>query len=130
MLPSCARFNQITNLAKLGANVKNGKPMGCNFIMRHELKESTKLVGKRAQHIKMTLGTHRVKHFAMLSILGEGEDKNRSPKLNKKQVRTKVVHAFIFRCNINQHPKQHDKCIELLFTFSFSFVIFVPCFPL
>jgi len=97
--------------------------------MRHELKESTNLVGKRAQHIKMTLGTHRVKHFAMFSILGEGEDKNRSPKLNKKQVRTKVVHAFIFRYDINQHNK-HDKCIELLSTFSFSFVIFVPCFPL
>jgi hypothetical protein len=28
MLPSCAGFNQILNLAKLGANVKNGKPMG------------------------------------------------------------------------------------------------------
>jgi hypothetical protein len=130
MLPSCARFNQITNLAKLWANVKNGKPMGCNFIMRHQLKEWIKLVGKRAQHIKMTLQAHRVKHFAMFSILGEGENKNLSPKLNKKQVKTKVVHAFIFRSNINQHPKQHDKCIELLSTFSFSFVIFVPCSPL
>ncbi len=130
MLPSCARFNQITNLAKLGANVKNGKPIGCNFIMRHQLKELIKLVGKRAQHIKMTLHAHRVKHFAMFSILGEGEDKNQSPKLNKKQVRTKVVHAFIFKYDINQHPNKHDKCIELLSTFSFSFVIFVPCFPL
>jgi len=130
MLPSCARFNQITNLAKFGANVKNGKPIGCNFIMRHQLKESIKLLGKRTQHIKMTLQAHRVKHFAMFSILGKGEDKNQSPKLNKKQVRTKVVHVFIFRCNINQHPKQHDKCIELLPTFSFSFVIFVPCSPL
>jgi hypothetical protein len=87
-------------------------------------------VEKKAQHIKMTLAAHRVKHFAIFSILGEGEDKNRSPKLNKKQVRTKVVHAFIFRFNINQHSKQHDKCIELLSTFSFSFVIFVPCSPL
>jgi len=76
MLLSCARFNEITNLAKLGANVKNEKPMRCNFIMRHQLKELTKLVGKRAQHIKLTLGAHRVKHFAMFSILGEGEDKN------------------------------------------------------
>jgi hypothetical protein len=36
----------------------------------------TKLVGKKDQHIKTTLGTHRVKHFALFSILGEGEDKN------------------------------------------------------
>jgi hypothetical protein len=56
--------------------VKNGKPMGCNFIMKHQLKESTKLVGKKDQHIKMTLRTHRVKHFALFSILDEGEDKN------------------------------------------------------
>jgi hypothetical protein len=76
MLPSCARWNQIPNLAKLKANVKNGKPMGCNFIMKHQLKELTKLVGKKDQHIKTTLGTHRVKHFALFSILGEGEDKN------------------------------------------------------
>ncbi len=116
-----------TKPCKLKANVTNGKPMRCNFIMRHQLKESTKLVGKRVQHIKMTLGMHRVKHFALFSILGKGEDKNWSPKLNKKQVRTKVVHAFIFRYNINQHPKQHDKCIELLSSFSLSFVIFVSC---
>jgi hypothetical protein len=76
MLPSCARFNKIPNLAKLGVNVKNGKPMGCNFIMKYQLKELTKLVGKKHQHIKMTLGTYRVKHFALFSILGEGEDKN------------------------------------------------------
>jgi hypothetical protein len=56
--------------------VKNGKLVGCNFIRRHQLKELTKLVGKRAQHIKTTLGTHRVKHFALFSILGKGEDKN------------------------------------------------------
>jgi hypothetical protein len=58
--------------------VKNGKPMGCNFIIRHQLKELTKLVGKRAQHIKMTLGTHRVKHFALFSILGKGEDETKN----------------------------------------------------
>jgi len=45
MLPSFARFNQIPNLAKLWANVKIEKPMGCNFIMRHQLKELTTLVG-------------------------------------------------------------------------------------
>jgi hypothetical protein len=65
-----------TKPAKLGANVKNGKPMRCNFIMKHQLKESTKLVSKKDQHIKMALGTHRVKHFALFSILGEGENKN------------------------------------------------------
>jgi hypothetical protein len=113
-----------TQPCELKANVKDGKPMRCNFIMRHQLKELTKLVGKRAQHIKMTLGIHRVKHCALFSILGKGEDKIRSPKLNKKQVKTKV---FIFRHNINQHPKQHDKCLELLFSFSFTFVIFVLC---
>jgi len=31
MFPSCARFNQTTNLAKLGANVKNGKTNGVQF---------------------------------------------------------------------------------------------------
>jgi len=119
-----------TKPCKLKANVKNGKPMWCNFIMRHQLKDLTKLVGKRAQHIKMTPWIHRVKHFALFSILGKGENKNRSPKLNKKQVKTKMVHAFIFRYKINQHPRQHDKCIELLSSFSFSFVIIVLCFTL
>jgi hypothetical protein len=56
--------------------VTNGKLVGCNFIMKHQLKELTKLVAKRAQHIKMALGTHRVKHFALFSILGEGKNKN------------------------------------------------------
>jgi len=51
--------------------------------MKHQLKESTKLVSKKDQHIKMALGTHRVKHFALFSILGEGENKNWSPKLKQ-----------------------------------------------
>jgi hypothetical protein len=81
------------------------KPMWCNFMVRHQFKDSTKLVGKRVQHIKMTLAIHRVKHFALFSILGKWGNKNQSSKLNKKQVRTKVVHPFIFRYKVNQHAK-------------------------
>jgi len=71
-------------LQNLGQMWKMEKPMGCNFIMKHQLKELTKLMGKRAEHIKMTLGTHRVKYFALFSILGKGEDKNWSPKLKQR----------------------------------------------
>jgi hypothetical protein len=81
------------------------KPMLCNFMVRHQFKDLTKLVGKRVQYIKMTLAKHRVKHFALFSILGKWGNKNRFPKLNKKQVRTKLVHPFIFRYKINQHAK-------------------------
>jgi hypothetical protein len=73
-------------------------------MVRHQFKDLTKLVGKRVQYIKMNLAKHRVKH-ALFSILGNWGNKNRSPKLNKKQVRTKVVHPFIFRYKINQHAK-------------------------
>jgi hypothetical protein len=126
MLPSCGRFNQYQTL-RTQSKCEKWKTNMVQFYNEHQLKELTKLVGKRAQHIKMTLGIHRVKHSALFSILRKGENKNPSPKLNKKQVRTKVVHVFIFRYNINQHSKQHDKCIELLFSFSLTFVIFVPC---
>ncbi len=99
-------------------------------MVRHQFKDLTKLVGKRAQHIKMILAIHRVKRFALFPILVKGGNKNRSPQLNKKQVRTKVVHGFIFRYNINQHAEQHDKCMELFSSFSSSFVIFISCFAL
>jgi len=74
-----------TKPCKLKANVKNGKPMWCNFIMRHHLKDVTKLVGKRAQHIKMTLWIYRVKHFALFSILGKGEIRTDLPSWIKNK---------------------------------------------
>jgi uncharacterized protein with GYD domain len=73
--------------------------------MKHQLKELTKVVGKKYQHIKMTVGTYRVNILPCSQFLVKGKIRIDLQSLNKEQVRTKVMHAFIFRYYINQHPK-------------------------